>query len=110
MAKPVWVSLQDAASGAAINAQRIQIPKDAAPASLPYINSLVQRKCGFIISVGSGIQQAVITAARENPHQQFITMGPSIKLPNVHSFSLTDRSAVISTVQQAARSTPAHRA
>ncbi|MCE3033689.1 hypothetical protein [Streptomyces sp. CMSTAAHL-2] len=109
MAQPVWSSLQNAASGAAINAQHIQVPKDAKTASLPYINSLVQRKCGLIISVGPGLQQAMITAARNNPHQRFITMGPSVKLPNVHSFPPTDRSAVISAVQQASRPRPSHR-
>ncbi|WP_143070933.1 hypothetical protein [Streptomyces malaysiense] len=109
MAQPVWSSLQSAAAGAAINAQHVQIPTGGTAASLPYVNSLVQRKCGLIISVGPGLHQAVTTAARHNPHQRFITMGPSVKLPNVRSFSPTDRSAVISAVQQAARPRPSHR-
>ncbi|MFF3920171.1 hypothetical protein ACFYZB_43505 [Streptomyces sp. NPDC001852] len=109
MAQPVWSSLQNAASGAAINAQRIQVPKGSTAASLPYVNSLVQRKCGLIISVGPGLHEAVATAAQHNPHQRFITMGPSVKLPNVRSYSPTDRSAVISAVQQAARPRSAHR-
>lgn len=109
MAQPIWSSLQKAASGAAINAQHIQVPKGSTAASLPYVNSLVQRKCGLIISVGPELHDAVATAARHNPHQRFITMGPAVKLSNVRNYSPADRSAVISAVQQAANPQPSHR-
>ncbi|MFJ5535172.1 BMP family ABC transporter substrate-binding protein [Streptomyces sp. NPDC093261] len=110
MAQPVWSSLQKAASGAAVNAQHIQVPKGSTAASLPYVNSLVQRRCGLIISVGPELHDAVATAARHNPHQRFITMGPAVKLPNVRNFSPVDRPAVISAVQQAANPRPSRRA
>lgn len=106
---PVWSALQKAASGAAINAQRIQVPKSSASAPLPYVNSLMQRNCGLIISVGPHLHDAVTTAAQHNPHQRFITVGPPIKLPNVRSFSPADKSAVISAVRQAAHPQSPHR-
>ncbi|MFD8811221.1 hypothetical protein ACFV23_06975 [Streptomyces sp. NPDC059627] len=108
MALPVWSSLQKLTSGDAVNARHIQIPKSSTAASLPYVNSLVQRHCGLIISVGPDLHDAVTTAARHNPHQRFIIVGSPIKLANVRSFSPTDQSAVIRAIQQAAdpRSSP----
>jgi basic membrane lipoprotein Med (substrate-binding protein (PBP1-ABC) superfamily) len=109
MAQPVWSSVQKAASGAAINAQHIQVPKGGTAASLPYVNSLVQRGCGLIISAGPHLHEVLTTVARNNPHQRFIAIGPSVELPNVRSFSPADRSAVISAIQQAAHPRSSHR-
>ncbi|WP_146067959.1 hypothetical protein [Streptomyces sp. Ru72] len=108
-ARTVWSALQKSASGAAINAEHIQVPNSGTTASLPYINSLVQRHCGLIISVGPDLHNAVTAAARHNPHQQFITIGPSIKRPNVQTFSPADQPAIISAVQTAARPRSQHR-
>ncbi|MEU9243755.1 BMP family ABC transporter substrate-binding protein [Streptomyces sp. NPDC048385] len=109
MAQSVWSSLQQATSGAAVNAQHLEIPKSGTAASLPYINSLVQRHCGLIISVGPDLHDAVTTAARHNPHQRFIIVGSPIKLANVRSFSPAARAAVIRAVQQAAAPRSSHR-
>jgi basic membrane lipoprotein Med (substrate-binding protein (PBP1-ABC) superfamily) len=108
LARPLWSALQKTSDGAAINAQHITVPKGGTAASLPYVNSLVQRHCGLIISVGPNLHDAVTTTARHNPHQRFITVGRSIKLPNVRSVSPADRSAIISAVQKAAHPQPPH--
>ncbi|MEV7395155.1 transposase [Streptomyces sp. NPDC091215] len=71
-------------------------------ASLPYVNSLVQRHCGLIVSVGPDLHDAVTTAARHNPRQQFIIVGSPVKLANVRSFPPADQSAVIRAIRQVA--------
>ncbi|SOE24930.1 hypothetical protein [Streptomyces sp. OK228] len=109
VAQPVWSALQKAVHGAAINTQHITVPKSSTAASLPYVNSLVQRHCGLIISAGPDLHDAMTTAARNNPHQRFITIGQSVELPNVQSFSPADQTAIISVVQEAARTRSPHR-
>ncbi|MFR9799521.1 hypothetical protein ACL02U_27050 [Streptomyces sp. MS06] len=106
MAQPVWSALQQSASGSDVNAQRIEVPQSDQSASLPYVNSLVQRKCGLIIAVGPNLHSAVVSAARHNPHQNFISIGTPISLPNVRSYSATELSTVISAIRQAASPPP----
>ncbi len=109
IAQPVWSYLQKATHGSAINLQHITVPKSGTATSIPYINGLVQRHCGLIISLGPGLHTAITKAARSNPHQRFITIGKPVNLPNVQSYSPTDRSAAVKAVQKAAHHESLHR-
>ncbi|MCX3058380.1 type 1 periplasmic-binding domain-containing protein [Streptomyces beihaiensis] len=102
VAQPVWSALQEATHGAPVNLQHTLVPKSGTAASLPYLNGLVQRHCGLIISVGPDLHTAVTTAARRNPHQRFIAIGRPVGLPNVRSYSPARRSAAVRAVREAA--------
>ncbi|MCQ4082299.1 hypothetical protein NGB36_17220 [Streptomyces sp. RB6PN25] len=110
MTPSVWSAVQEAAQGAAINAQHIVVPDTGNAAPLPYVNSLMQRHCGLIISVGPDLHDAIVTAAQHNPRQQFVSIGQPIKLPNMHSFSSASQSTISSMVRGAAHPQSPHRA
>jgi basic membrane lipoprotein Med (substrate-binding protein (PBP1-ABC) superfamily) len=98
-----WAGMQQATHTAPINAQRIQTPTATTPTALPYINSLVQRHCGLIISAGTDLHDAVDTAAQHNPHQRFINIGPPIQQPNVQNLPTATPSLISDIVRSAAQ-------
>jgi basic membrane lipoprotein Med (substrate-binding protein (PBP1-ABC) superfamily) len=102
-AQAAWSGMRDAARNTPVNAQRLIVPEGASATTLvPYVNSLVQRKCGLIISVDASLRTAVTTAAQRNPREQFINTATSISLPNVRNLPGATRAAVSNVVRQAA--------
>ncbi|GHF41515.1 hypothetical protein GCM10010359_50210 [Streptomyces morookaense] len=102
---PLWSGMQDAARTTPVNAQRIVAPTTTTPDLVPYVNSLVSRKCGLIIAAGINLHDAVATAAQHNPHQQFLYTGnpTPIHAANVTPLLPPTREAVSSAVQSAAQ-------
>lgn len=83
-----WSGIQSAAQNILINAQRLRIPHHSGTRwADPYINSLVQRHCTAIISGEPDFMASIASAARRNPHQQFVNTGTPVRLRNVVNIS-----------------------
>lgn len=102
-AQSAWAGIQDAARSIPVNAQRLTVSSTTTAPLIPYVNSLVQRKCGLIISVDATLHAAVATSAQHNPHQQFLnTSQQPISLPNVRNLPEATRGAIGNIVRLAA--------
>jgi basic membrane lipoprotein Med (substrate-binding protein (PBP1-ABC) superfamily) len=104
-AQTAWSGLQNAARTTPVNAQRIITPSTATTttALLPYIESLVQRECGLIISTGPHLDAAITAAAKNHPHQHFVTTGTPIALPNVTTLPTPTAAAITDAVHTASQ-------
>lgn len=73
-AAPVWASMQ--ATSLTTHVMVSYLP-DTRPADVPVmLNTLIQRRCGVIITTGAAPDQ-VIQAARANPRQRFLLVAGS---------------------------------
>lgn len=102
-----WAGLRAAANSGPVNSQRIITPPSATTteALLPYLESLVQRKCGLIIGAGPHLNAAVTAAAAKNPHQHFLIASTASKSPNVTALPTLSAHDVANAVRSAARRT-----
>jgi basic membrane lipoprotein Med (substrate-binding protein (PBP1-ABC) superfamily) len=53
--------------------------------SLPYMESLVRRRCRVIVAVGKGPLAAVPAAAEQAPRVRFLAVGGHLSTPNVNA-------------------------
>lgn len=104
-AQASWSGLRDAARTGTINAQRIVVPAAAKTSKerLPYVESLVQRQCGLIVSAGPHLDEAIAAAAAKDPHQRFLTTGTPLGLPNTTTLTHPTSAAVANAVRTASR-------
>lgn len=106
-AAPIWAALQDAAQTTPVNAQRIVAEGDSTASFTPYANSLTQRKCGLIVTVGDDLHDTVTSTAQHNPHQEFLYIGNQpIPLTNVQNISKPTTAEVSKLVQTKAKTAP----
>jgi basic membrane lipoprotein Med (substrate-binding protein (PBP1-ABC) superfamily) len=99
----LWAGMQEAARTTPVNAQRIVAPATTTASLVPYVNSMVARKCGLIIAAGPDLHDAVATAAQHNPHQEFLYTGNLIHLANVTSLPHPTRDSISTLVKTAAQ-------
>ncbi|WP_157856193.1 hypothetical protein [Actinacidiphila yeochonensis] len=104
-ARASWAGLQEAARTDAVNSQRIVTPASARTAKelLPYVDSLVQRQCGLIVSAGPRLDQAIAQAAEAQPAQRFLTTGSPVGLPNTTALPDPTSADVAAAVRAASR-------
>ncbi|MBY8879931.1 hypothetical protein [Actinacidiphila acidipaludis] len=105
-ARAGWSGLREAARAAPVNTQRLITPRTATTteALLPYVESLVQRKCGVIVSAGRLLDGAARDAARTHPRQRFvITSGAASGLPNTTTLASPTSDTVAAAVRAASR-------
>lgn len=84
-AKTVWNGVQSATKKAPINAQKLAVPAGSAVDPVPYLNSLVQLRCQFVITRGVELAEALTAVATNNPDTSFLHIGDPVDLPNVRT-------------------------
>ncbi|MEV4442894.1 BMP family ABC transporter substrate-binding protein [Streptomyces sp. NPDC049577] len=75
-AAPVWAGMQDAS--AATRAKVMSLPvfgPDTTANAVPYVNTLVQRRCDIVISVGRSETAAAQEVAARTPKARFVVVG-----------------------------------
>ncbi|MEV6873329.1 hypothetical protein [Amycolatopsis sp. NPDC051128] len=77
-AAPVWAGLQDASAGTATKVSYLAAAGPATDANyLPYLNSLVQRRCDVIVTAGQPGTAVALAQAAAHPGIRFVTVGGS---------------------------------
>ena len=71
---PVWAAMESAS--VATHVMVSYLPDTGASDVTPMLNTLVQRRCGVIITAGA-TAGAVIAVAKANPHQHFLMVLPA---------------------------------
>jgi hypothetical protein len=78
-----WAGMQDASLTTHAKVQYLSVTGPATTANaLPYLASLLQRRCAVIVAVGQAQIQAVLTDAPAHPQTQFVVLANS-GAPNV---------------------------
>jgi hypothetical protein len=75
---PVWAGLQDASGDTGIKVSYLAAAGPVTDAAyLPYLNSLVQRRCDVVLTVGEPGTAVALAQAGAHPSIRFITVGGS---------------------------------
>lgn len=84
VARPVWAGMQDASLATHARVQYQQVVGEATVGNaLPYLSSLVQRRCAVVVAVGPAQIEAVRTVAAKYPAVRFIVVGGNATGGNV---------------------------
>jgi basic membrane lipoprotein Med (substrate-binding protein (PBP1-ABC) superfamily) len=74
-AAQVWAGMQDASLTTHAKAEYLPVYGTTAAAAQPYLASLIQRRCGMVLAVGTA-QVSVVTAdAGRYPQVRFVAIG-----------------------------------
>ncbi|MBY8885842.1 BMP family ABC transporter substrate-binding protein [Streptomyces sp. PTM05] len=105
-AASVWSGMEDASltTHAKVSSLPVYGPATVANA-VPYVNSLVQRRCDMVLAVGGVQAAAVEQVAPRHSGVRFVVIGQGVPRANVTVLKAdsTTRSAVAATVRQASR-------
>ncbi|MGK3204327.1 hypothetical protein [Amycolatopsis sp. MEPSY49] len=105
-AGPVWTGLQDASGDTGVKVSYLAATGPATEANyLPYVNSLVQRRCDVVVTVGEPGTTVVAAQAPAHSAIRFVTVGGSgATSANVSPVRVSEhvRDDVAATVRQAA--------
>ncbi len=83
-ARPVWAGLEDASLDTHAKVQYLPVMGDQTLGNaLPYLSSLLQRKCSVVVAVGAAPVQAVNAVAGKYPTVRFVVVGASASGGNV---------------------------
>jgi basic membrane lipoprotein Med (substrate-binding protein (PBP1-ABC) superfamily) len=75
-ARPVWAGLEDASLATHARVQYLAVVGESTVANaLPYLSSLVQRRCAVVVAVGAAQVAAVNAAAAKYPGVRFVVVG-----------------------------------
>ncbi len=78
VAAPVWAGMQDASLATHAKVQYLTVSGDATVGNaLPYLSSLVQRRCAVVLVVGPAQVEAVRVDASRYPQVRFVVVGGS---------------------------------
>jgi hypothetical protein len=104
---PVWAGLQDASGDTGIKVSYLAAAGPATDANyLPYVNSLAQRRCDVILTVGEPGTTVALAQAGAHAAIRFVTVGGSGRpAGNVSPVGVTGhvREDVAAVVREAAR-------
>lgn len=90
-----WAALQNVASSAPVNAQRVSVPDSDASTVPPYLNGMIQRRCGVVLVVGVVLGPSALAVAQANPATRFVVIdGPPSQSPPPNVILVTDAAAV----------------
>ncbi|MCC3770468.1 BMP family ABC transporter substrate-binding protein [Streptomyces sp. UNOC14_S4] len=103
-AAPVWAGMEDASL--ATHAKVTSLPvfgPDTVANAVPYVNTLVQRRCDIVLAVGRTPGAATEEVAARTPAARFVVVGDGRKSGNVTVIqqSRDTRSAVARAVKDA---------
>jgi basic membrane lipoprotein Med (substrate-binding protein (PBP1-ABC) superfamily) len=73
-AAQVWAGMQDASQATHAKVEYLQVYGTTAAAARPYLASLVQRRCGVVLAVGSAQVSAVAADAGRYPAVRFVAI------------------------------------
>jgi hypothetical protein len=83
-ARPAWAGLQDASLATHAKVQYLPVMGEQTEGNaLPYLASLVQRRCAVIVAVGPAPVQAVKAVAGKYPAVRFVVVGDTASGANV---------------------------
>jgi hypothetical protein len=90
-AAPVWAGMQDASLATHAKVQFLQVTGEATVGNaLPYLATLVQRRCAVVFAVGPAQVAAVAADAAKHPAVQFVVAGGSSPASNVAVIDSSD--------------------
>ncbi|MFF4403731.1 BMP family ABC transporter substrate-binding protein [Streptomyces sp. NPDC001262] len=103
-AAPVWAGMEDASS--ATHTKVMSLPvfgPDTVANTVPYVNTLVQRRCDVVLTVGRTQGAAAEEVASRTPEARFVVVGEGKEAGNVTVIqqSPDTRSAVMRAVEDA---------
>lgn len=105
-AAPVWAGLQDASGDTGVKVSYLAAAGPATEANyLPYLNSLVQRRCEVVVTAGEPGVTVAAAQAPAHPAIRFVTVGGSAPAPaNVSPVRVSEhvRDDVAGVVREAA--------
>lgn len=105
-AGPVWAGLQDASGDTGVKVSYLAAEGPATEANyLPYVNSLVQRRCDVVVTAGEPGTTVAAAQAPAHPAIRFVTVGPAAgAAANVSPVRVSEhlRDDVAAVVRQAA--------
>ncbi|GAA4973046.1 hypothetical protein GCM10023205_44270 [Yinghuangia aomiensis] len=74
-AAQLWDQMQEAAAAGGVNVQRLPVVVGSVDEAVPYVNSLVGRKCRLVVGAGEHVAGAVDAAAAQAPGVRFAVVG-----------------------------------
>ena len=92
-AAPVWAGMQDASGDGRVKVSYLAAAGPVTEANyLPYLNSLVQRRCDVVVTVGEPGGSAALGQAAAHPAVRFVAVGGSGRAAsNVSAVRETER-------------------
>jgi hypothetical protein len=98
-AAAVWGGMQRASSATQAKVQYLPVLGETTAANaLPYLATLVQRRCAVVFAVGAAQIAAVATDAPKYPAVRFVTLGGSASGANVTNIDEADSARVADRV------------
>jgi hypothetical protein len=99
-AAPVWAGMQAASLQTSGKVSFLAVyGADTAANAVPYVNTLVQRRCDLVIAVGAAEVAAVRNRAQAFPGEHFVVVDPGPSGGNVTAVPSSPDNVVSSTVQ-----------
>jgi hypothetical protein len=90
-AAPVWAGMQDVSVATHAKVQYLAVSGEASVGNaLPFLVSLVQRRCAVVLAVGPAQVEAVRVDASRYPQVRFVVVGASASGPNVNVVNGSD--------------------
>jgi hypothetical protein len=90
-AAPVWAGMRDASRATHAKVQFLQVTGEATVGNaLPYLATLVQRRCAVVFAVGPAQVAAVAADAAKHPEVRFVVAGGSSPASNVTAIDSSD--------------------
>lgn len=103
-AAPVWAGVRQAAD--TLNDQAQYLAAVASPETVgsvtPFVNTLIQQRCGLVVAVGPAEVSAVEAVAPGSPHTRFMVVGGGSASSNVQVVADPATDAVAAAVRAAA--------
>jgi len=91
----VWSGMQDASLATRAKVQYLQVAGESTAANaMPYLASLVQRRCAVVFAVGTAQVAAVAADAPKFPGVRFVAVGGSLAGANVTNIDASDLAQV----------------
>jgi basic membrane lipoprotein Med (substrate-binding protein (PBP1-ABC) superfamily) len=102
-AAPVWAGVEKASNATDDQAQFLAATgsPETVGSVTPYVNTLVQQRCGLVVAVGVTEGAAVETVAAANPAVRFMIVGSGSAAANVQLVGDSSADAVSAAVQAA---------
>ena len=102
-AAPVWAGVEKASNATDDQAQFLAATgsPETVGSVTPYVNTLIQQRCGLVVAVGATEVAAVESVAAANPSVRFMIVGSGSAAPNIRVVGDSSVDSVSADVQAA---------
>jgi basic membrane lipoprotein Med (substrate-binding protein (PBP1-ABC) superfamily) len=105
IAEPAWQAVQAANNGVVVKTTRVVISANSSTKVESEATTAIEAGCALAVTVGADLHDAVGSIAAGHQGQQFLNVGSTVSLPNVHNLQASPlpTAEITQYVQQSAQ-------